>query len=75
LLRGEGQREGGFVLLDALLCLFITGIAALLIQGSVEAAGKAAAGRITAAVRLIEERNILAGNAGPEFSGEAAADE
>lgn len=74
LFHGEQGREGGFVLLDALLCLFITGVAALLVYGGMAAAGRAAAGRIAAAAGLIEERNILAGNAGegPAPSGEAA---
>jgi hypothetical protein len=61
---GEGRGKNGFVLLDALLCLFITGIAALLVYGSMEAAGKIAAGRIAAAVELIEERYSLAGGIG-----------
>ncbi|MDR2404404.1 MAG: hypothetical protein LBD78_10290 [Spirochaetaceae bacterium] len=76
LFHGERRPEGGFVLLDALLCLFITGIAALLVHGSIEAAGKAATGRIAAAVRLIEERNTLAGGTGDgPLSGGRAADE
>ncbi|MDR1949207.1 MAG: hypothetical protein LBQ38_07435 [Spirochaetaceae bacterium] len=54
------------MLLDALLCLFISGAILLLVQGSLGMAGKMAARRTAAAMALIDERNGLTAGAGDE---------
>jgi hypothetical protein len=54
-----GGSGGGFVLLDALLCLFVTGLLLLFVQTGVRAFQKTAAERSAAGIQLIEERNAL----------------
>jgi hypothetical protein len=45
---------------DALFCLFITGLMALLLQGASASLKKAATGAVSGAEAIIEERNQLA---------------
>jgi hypothetical protein len=53
------EREKGFVLPDALLCLFIAGVILLSLQGASASLGRISAGMLAAGHALIRERNTL----------------
>jgi hypothetical protein len=50
-------KKNGFALLDALLCIFITGILLLVVQGSIGTIQKIAGARLDRTLGLIEEGN------------------
>jgi hypothetical protein len=53
------KREKGFVLPDALFCLFITGVILLTLQGVSVSLGRISAGVVAGSHALIRERNTL----------------
>jgi Tfp pilus assembly protein PilV len=53
------ERDRGFALPDALLCLFIAGVILLALQGASASLGRISAGVAAAGHALIRERNAL----------------
>jgi Tfp pilus assembly protein PilV len=62
---GNKRWERGFALPDALLCLFVTGVILLILQGASVSLSRFAFKTVTNIHSIIEDRNMLEpGNAG-----------
>jgi Tfp pilus assembly protein PilV len=56
---GNKRRERGFALPDALLCLFVTGVILLILQGASVSLNRLAFKAVTSIHSIIEDRNRM----------------
>jgi hypothetical protein len=57
--RGRHGSNGGFILLDAILCLFIASVLLVPVYGGIRCVAKLSTSLDTQAERIIMERNAL----------------
>jgi hypothetical protein len=60
--RSAGQGERGFILSDALLCLFVTGVILLVLQGASVSLSRFVFKAVVKMYSIIEERNRIETN-------------